>query len=109
MKHNRFNQREKLTYLAGFIWSGLGGDCWSVTGGMGANLWKTLLLRMSRNLNRCSSCRNILNGNAMRGDVVDLTRSCHIDEIVGLNLNLISRWQESIKTHNKIRVALKQL
>lgn len=45
----------------------------------------------------------------MRGDVMDLTRCCHIDKIVGLNLNLISRWQESIKTHNKIRVALKQL
>lgn len=76
---------------------------------MGASLWKTLLLRMTQSLNRSSSCRNILNRNALRGDVVNLARRCHIDQIVGLDLNLISRRQESIKTHNKIRVALKKL
>lgn len=74
---------------------------------MRTTLRKSLLLRVTRSLNRCSSCRNILNRNPMRGDVVNLTRRCHIDEIVGLDLNFISRWQESIKTHNKIGVALK--
>lgn len=45
----------------------------------------------------------------MRGDVVDLARCRHIDQIVGLNLDLISRWQESVKTHNEVWVALKKL
>lgn len=33
----------------------------------------------------------------------------HVDQIVGLNLNFISGWQESIEAHNEIWVALEKL
>lgn len=45
----------------------------------------------------------------MGGDVVDLTWCGHIDQIVGLNFNLISRWQKCVKTHNEVRVTLEEL
>lgn len=45
----------------------------------------------------------------MRGDVVDLPRCGYINQIVGLNFDLVSRWQESVKTHNEVWVALKEL
>lgn len=38
---------KNFIYLAGFIWGRLGGNCWSVTGSVGATLWRTLLLRMT--------------------------------------------------------------
>lgn len=45
----------------------------------------------------------------MWGDIVDLARCRHIDHIIGLNLNLISRRQESVKTHDEVWMAFKQL
>lgn len=45
----------------------------------------------------------------MRSDIVDLARCCHVHQIVGLNLDLISGWQESVETHNEVWMALKEL
>lgn len=45
----------------------------------------------------------------MRGDVVNLTWRGHIDQIVSLNLNLISGWQESVETHDEVWMALEEL
>lgn len=36
----------------------------------------------------------------MRGDVVDLARSGHINQIIGLNLNLVARRQEGVEAHD---------
>lgn len=38
-----------------------------------------------------------------------LTRCGYIHQIVGLNLDLITRRQESVKTHDEVWVALKEL
>ena len=103
-----------MSYLAGFILSRLGGDWCGRRGGGGggrvqAGLWQSLVLRVARRLAGCSTCRDVLNRNTMRGDVVDLTRRGHVDQIVGLDLNLVSGWQESVETHDKVWVALEEL
>lgn len=38
-----------------------------------------------------------------------LTRGGYVHQIVGLNLDLITRRQESVKTHDEVWVALKEL
>ena len=105
-----------MFYLAGFTWSRLGGGGRGVGGGGGcsggserARLWQTLVLVVARRLAGRSTYRDVLNRNTVWGDVVDLTRRGHIDQIVGLNLYLISRWQESVKAHNEVWVALEEL
>lgn len=45
----------------------------------------------------------------MWGDVVDLTRCGHIDQVIGLDLNLIPRWQESVESHDEVRVTFEEL
>lgn len=45
----------------------------------------------------------------MRGDVVDLTRRCHVDQVVGLDLYLVARWQEGVEAHYEVGVAFKEL
>lgn len=45
----------------------------------------------------------------MRGDVVDLARSGHINQIVGLNLNLVARRQEGVEAHNEVWMAFEEL
>ena len=42
-------------------------------------------------------------------DVVDLTRCGYIDQVIGLDLNLKARWQESVEAHYEIRVSLEEL
>lgn len=74
-----------------------------------ASLGQTLLLGLGWRLAGCSSCRYVLNRDAMRGDVVDLPWCGHINQIIGLYFYLVSRWQESVKTHNEVWVALKEL
>lgn len=77
---------------------------------MQAGLGETLMLVVARRLAGCSSHRwDVLYRYTLRSYVVYLTRRGYIDQIVGLNLNLITGWQESVKTHNKVRVALKEL
>lgn len=77
---------------------------------MWASLRQVLLvLVMACRLAGCSTSRDVLNRNTMRGDVVDLTRRGHIDQIIGLNLNLISRGQECVKPHDEVWVALEEL
>lgn len=98
----------RLNWLAGFRWSRLGGDGWS-GGSVRASLWQTLVLVVARRLAGRSTYRDVLNRNTMWGDVVDLTWCGHVDQIVGLNLDLISRWQEGVKTHNEVWVAFEKL
>lgn len=41
--------------------------------------------------------------------MVDLTRCSHVDQVIGLNFNLVSRWKKRVEPHNEIRVTLKEL
>lgn len=68
-------------------------------------LWQTLVLGLARRLARCSSYGDVLHRNALRSDVVDLTRRRDIDQIIGLNFDFISRRQERVKPHYEVRVA----
>ena len=45
----------------------------------------------------------------MWGDVVDLTRRCYVDQVIGLDLDLVARWQEGVEAHYEVRVAFKKL
>lgn len=45
----------------------------------------------------------------MRGDVVDLTRRCHVDQVVGLDLDLVARRQEGVEAHYEVGVTFKKL
>lgn len=51
----------------------------------------------------------VLDRDTMRGDVVDLARSGHINQIVGLNLNLVARRQEGVEAHNEVWMAFEEL
>lgn len=45
----------------------------------------------------------------MRGDVVDLTGRGHVDQVVGLDLDLVARRQEGVEAHDEVGVAFKEL
>lgn len=45
----------------------------------------------------------------MRCDVVDLTGCSHVNQVIGLNFNLVSRRKKRVKPHDEIRVTLKEL
>lgn len=45
----------------------------------------------------------------MRGDVVDLTRRGHVDQVVGLDLDLVARWQEGVEAHDEVGVTFEEL
>lgn len=45
----------------------------------------------------------------MWGYVVDLTGCGHIDQIVGLDLDLVARWQEGVETHDEVGVTFEEL
>lgn len=45
----------------------------------------------------------------MWGDVVDLTRCRHIDQVVGLDLDLVARRQESVEAHDEVRMTFEEL
>lgn len=45
----------------------------------------------------------------MRGDVVDLTRRGHVDQIIGLDLDLVARRQESVEAHDEVGVTFEEL
>lgn len=42
-------------------------------------------------------------------DVMDLTGCCNIDQVIGLDLNLVARGKEGVKAHDKVRVAFEEL
>lgn len=95
-------------YLAGFIWRRLCGSGWSVVGqrllpAQGKTLWVTW------GLTGCSSHRDVLDRDAVGSDVVDLAWCRYIDQVVGLNLDLIPRWQEGVKPHDEVGMALEEL
>lgn len=59
----------------------------------GGSCWLGLVL--------CWLCYGeVLDWDTMRGDVVDLARSGHINQIIGLNLNLVARRQEGVEAHD---------
>lgn len=76
---------------------------------MRAGLWQTLVLVVAGGLAGRSAHGDVLNRDAVRGDVVDLTRRGHVDQVVGLNLDLVSGGQERVEAHDEVRVSLKQL
>lgn len=45
----------------------------------------------------------------MRGDVVDLTGCGHVDQVVGLDLDLVAGWQESVEAHDEVGVTFEEL
>lgn len=45
----------------------------------------------------------------MGSDVVDLAWRGDVDQVVGLNLDLIPRRQESVEPHDEVGVALEEL
>lgn len=103
-----FSDWDAVGYLAGFTWSRLGGSGWSVVGhgvlpAHGKTLW------VAWRLTGGSSHRDVLDRDAVGSDVVDLARCRHIDQVVGLNFDLIPRRQESVKTHDEVGMALKEL
>lgn len=51
----------------------------------------------------------VLNRDTMRGDVVNLAGSGHINQIIGLNLNLVARRQEGVEAHDEVWMALEEL
>ena len=45
----------------------------------------------------------------MRGDVVDLTRCGHVDQVVALDLDLVAWRQEGVEAHDEVRVTFEEL
>lgn len=60
-------------------------------------------------LGGCSGYRDVLDRNAVRGDVVDLTGCSHVDQVVGLDFDLVARRQEGVEAHDEVGVAFKEL
>lgn len=46
---------------------------------------------------------------AVRGDLMNLARSCHVHHVIGLHLNFVARGQECVEAHDQVRVAFEQL
>lgn len=46
---------------------------------------------------------------AVSGDLVNLPWCCHIHHIICLHLNLVTRRQEGVETHDQVWVALEKL
>lgn len=46
---------------------------------------------------------------AMSGDLVNLPWCCHVHHIICLHLNLVTRRQEGVETHDQVWVALEEL
>lgn len=76
---------------------------------MWAGLLQTLVLVVARRLAGRSAHRDVLHRDAVRGDVVNLTRRGHVDQIIGLHLDLVSRRQEGVETHNEVGMAFEEL
>ena len=51
----------------------------------------------------------VLDRDAVRGDVVDLSWRGHVDLLVGLDLDLVARRQEGVESHYEVWVALEEL
>lgn len=45
----------------------------------------------------------------MWGDVVDLTGCSYIDQVVGLDFDLVAGGQEGVKAHDEVGVAFEEL
>lgn len=56
-----------------------------------------------------SSDGDVLDRDAVRGDVVDLTRRGDIDQVVGLDLDLVARRQEGVEAHDEVGVTFEKL
>lgn len=51
----------------------------------------------------------VLNRDAVWCDVVDLSRRGHINQVVGLDFNLVTGRQESVEAHDEVRVTFEEL
>ena len=51
----------------------------------------------------------VVDRDALWGDVVYLSRRGHVDMIVGLHLNLVAGWQEGVEAHDEVWVAFEEL
>lgn len=60
-------------------------------------------------LGGCPGYRDVLDRNAMWGDVVDLTGCSNIDQVVGLDFDLVAGWQKGVKAHDEVGVAFEEL
>ena len=52
---------------------------------------------------------DVLDRDAVRGDVVDLAGRGDVHQLVVLHLDLVARWEESVEAHDEVRVALEEL
>lgn len=101
-----------ILYLVGFVCCRLGRDGRGGSGrggGVWAGLWQTLVLVLARRLAGCCTYRDVLNSDTMRGDVVNLAWRGYVNQIIGLNFNLISGWQECVEPHDEVWMALEEL
>ena len=109
-------------YLAGLCWCGLGWRGWA-WGCVGSGM---LLLRLTLVWLRCwwwqrwrllvagwwagpTTHWEVVDRDAVGGDVMYLSRRGHVDPIIGLHLDLVTRRQEGVEAHNEVRVALEEL
>lgn len=88
------------SHLADLGWRGLGwwgrGHCYGCGRRLGLEL-------------RGRGHWEVLHRDALRCNVVDLSWRGDIDQVVGLNLDLVARRQESVEAHDEIWVALEKL
>ena len=66
---------------------------------------------MERGLGQSGRPRHgdVLDRDAVRGDVVDLARRGDVHQLVVLDLDLVARRQEGVEAHDEVRVALEEL
>lgn len=57
----------------------------------------------------CACDGDVLHRNAVRGDVVDLAGRRHVDQVVGLHLDLVAGWKEGVEAHDEVGVSLEEL
>lgn len=60
-------------------------------------------------LGGCSGDGDVLDRDAVRGDVVDLTGRGHVDQVVGLDFDLVAGRQEGVEAHDEVGVAFEEL
>lgn len=88
------------TYLADLGSGWLAGD--DQRGGAGGGCWLGLVRRWM-------GYGEVLNRDTVRGNVVDLAGCGHVDQVIGLNLNFVTGWQEGVEAHDEIRMTFEEL
>lgn len=96
-------------HLAGLGRGGLGG--WGRGRGGGSRCSSSRRRRRlwCHLLGGCSRDGDVLDRDAVRGDVVDLARCGDIDQVVGLDLDLVAWRQEGVEAHDEVGVTFEEL